>query len=52
MESTAYGSPLLPKAGPDVPLPISTLSAASFGLTFEPNGLRARTEIERKPASH
>ncbi len=50
MESAAYGHPGKPRAGPDVPLPLAGISAAAFGLTFEKDGLRARAEIERKPA--
>ena len=47
MESTVYGHPGQPKEGPGAPPAIQSLKAASFGLTFEEQGLRARVSLER-----
>ena len=49
MESTVYGHPGEPKTGPDVPPALIDFAHASFGLTFENQGLRARASLERKP---
>ena len=49
-ESTIFGHPARPKR-PDVlqTSPLAHLKQISLGLTFEDDGLRARTEIVRKP---
>jgi len=46
-ESTVYGHPGEPKAGPASPPQLKGVQRASYGLTFEPNGLRARAELLR-----
>jgi hypothetical protein len=46
-ESTAYGHPGEPKTGPTLAAGLRDIQSADFGLTFEPNGLRARAEITR-----
>jgi hypothetical protein len=51
MESTVYGHPAAPKDGPAAPGVLGSLLAAHFGLTFEPDGLRARATVERKPSA-
>jgi len=55
MESTVYGHPGEPKEGPPAPPVLSTFRSASFGLSFENQGLRARAVLHRdrlpKPAS-
>ncbi|HWB12415.1 MAG TPA: hypothetical protein VG826_24535 [Pirellulales bacterium] len=48
MESTTYGHPGEPKAGPQSSLPLGGTKAGNFGITFEQNGLRARGTIERE----
>ena len=48
MESTVYGHPGDPKAGPGFPPSLQGLSFANFGLTFEENGLRAKVQLERE----
>ena len=48
MESTVYGHPGEPKTGPDVPPALIDFAHASFGLTFENQGLRASLSLERK----
>ncbi len=50
MESTVYGHPGAPKAGPAVPPALGQLRSADFGLTFENQGLRARAVLKRAPA--
>lgn len=47
MESTVYGHPAEPKIGPTLAAGLRDISAAEFGVTFEPNGLRARAELRR-----
>lgn len=47
MESTVYGHPGEPKAGPNGLGPLEAIRAGDFGLTFENQGLRARAVIER-----
>ena len=47
MESTVYGHPGQPKAGPPAPPVLSTFNAADFGLTLENDGLRGRVELQR-----
>ena len=48
MESTVYGCPAAPLPGPGLPAAIMQITAANLGLSFEPNGLRARIELDRK----
>jgi hypothetical protein len=48
MESTTYGHPGEPKEGPGTPPVMDSLQGAHFGLTFEPDGLRAKASVERK----
>jgi len=48
MASTVYGHPGEPKEGPPAPPMLSSFAAASFGLTFENQGLRARAELTRE----
>ena len=50
MESTVYGHPGQPKPGPDTPAALQELRSARFGLTLEPNGLRAAFCLERGAA--
>ena len=52
MESTVYGHPGEPKAGPDGLGPLETISAGNFGLTFEDQGVRAKAVIERESGKH
>ena len=47
MESTLYGCPQAPKAGPTFPAALMDLLKANFGVTFENQGLRARVELRR-----
>jgi len=48
MESTVYGHPGQPGEGPGLLRPpLSELTTANFGLTFENDGLRARIELQR-----
>jgi hypothetical protein len=49
-ESSVFGHPARPK-NPDTleTSPIARLKEISFGLTFEEDGMRAKTEILRKP---
>ncbi len=47
MESTEYGHPGEPKEGSPAPPVLQALSRGSFGLTFEPQGLRARVSLGR-----
>ncbi|HEV3025113.1 MAG TPA: hypothetical protein VGX76_21730, partial [Pirellulales bacterium] len=49
MESTVYGHPAAPRAGPAEPPNFQGLRQADFGITFEEHGLRARVEIVREP---
>ncbi len=48
MESTVYGSPAAPGTGPGLPAAIDSIKSASFGLTFEENGLRTSLELQKK----
>lgn len=50
MESTVYGHPGEPKAGPAMPPVLNEYSNADFGLTFEEQGLRARVELRNEKA--
>jgi hypothetical protein len=45
MESTVYGHPGQPKAGPPAPPVLSGFASGDFGLTLENQGLRARVEL-------
>jgi hypothetical protein len=47
MESTVFGSPANPKPGVVLASPLDQLKRGNFGLTFEPQGLRARVELDR-----
>jgi hypothetical protein len=46
-ESTTYGHPGEPKAGPSLTASLQRYTG-DFGLTFENNGLRARAQLEQK----
>ena len=46
-ESTVYGHPGEPKAGPDLPDVMDTVESGDFGLSFEDGGLRARGVVKR-----
>jgi hypothetical protein len=48
MESSVFGSPAVPKSGPALPPQLRDFSGGRYGLTFEPQGLRARGELLRK----
>ncbi len=47
MESTVYGCPAAPKEGPLTVPALQAIKQASFGLTFEEQGLRARVLLDR-----
>jgi hypothetical protein len=47
MESTVFGHPGQPKRGPLLPQGLSQIEHLDFGLTFENDGLRARTVLQR-----
>ena len=47
MESEAYGCPLVPKSGDGIPAFLEGLQDGEFGLTFEDDGLRARSVLMR-----
>jgi hypothetical protein len=49
MESTVYGHPAQPKSGPPLPLHLQRMLEADFGLTLEPQGLRARVQLQMQP---
>jgi hypothetical protein len=49
MESTVLGHPGEPRSVPENFDPVGRFRLASFGLTFEDKGLRAKTEIELTP---
>jgi hypothetical protein len=49
MESTVYGHPLAPRAGPQLPAALHRIASGAAGLTFEEDGLRARVELLFKP---
>jgi hypothetical protein len=51
MESTVYGHPGEPKPGPAAPTALHEFVHAAFGLTFEHDGLRARAELHKAPAT-
>jgi hypothetical protein len=48
MESTVYGCPAAPHTGPGLSAAIDSIKSASFGLTFEENGLRTSLELKKK----
>jgi hypothetical protein len=48
MESTVYGHPGDPKTGPTAPPELLDFRFANFGLSFEGEGLRARSTLDRK----
>jgi hypothetical protein len=48
MESSVYGHPGEPKAGPAAEPELLDFRFANFGLTFEGDGLRARLTLDRK----
>lgn len=48
MESTVYGCPAAPRTGPGLPATINSIKSASFGLTFEENGLRTMLQLKKK----
>jgi hypothetical protein len=48
MESTVYGSLAQPKEGPAGIGALKGVTRANLGVTFEDDGLRARTEVERE----
>lgn len=50
-ESTVYGHPGEPKTGPTLAAGLRDIQSGDFGLTFEPQGLRARVELLRADAS-
>ena len=47
-ESTEYGHPGRPRAGPGLPLPLQGVTLANMGVTFVNEGLRARVEVLRQ----
>lgn len=47
MESTVYGHPGAPKAGPAAPAPLERIATFNTGLTFENDGLRVLAVAER-----
>jgi hypothetical protein len=47
MESTVYGHPGEPKAGPLAPPVLGGFASGDFGLTLENRGLQARVELHR-----
>jgi hypothetical protein len=49
MESTTFGHPGAPKAGPKLPPQLTDVARAAMGVTFEDQGLRARATLEYKP---
>jgi len=48
MESTVYGHPGRPLQGPAIPLGITDILSADFGLDLDPDGLRARFALFRE----
>ena len=47
MESSVYGHPGEPREGPALAERLRTIGAGQLGVTFENDGLRARTELQR-----
>jgi hypothetical protein len=50
MESSVYGSPADPKAGPEGANPLGPVRGGDLGVTFEDKGLRARAVLQLAPA--
>ena len=48
MESTVYGHPGEPKAGPGTVLPLAKVTGANLGVTFENQGLSAKAILDRE----
>jgi hypothetical protein len=48
MESTVYGHPGEPKAGPESLLPVTRIKLANLGISFENMGLSAKAVLERE----
>jgi len=48
MSSSVFGDPGDPKLPEEIPTPLTDFKDVQFGITFEGDGLRARTVIERK----
>lgn len=48
MESTVFGHPGEPKAGPGTVLPLAKFTGANLGVTFEHQGLSARAVLDRE----
>ena len=48
MESTVYGHPGQPKAGPGKILPLAKVTGANLGVTFENQGLSAKAVLNRE----
>jgi len=48
MESSVYGHPGEPKAGPGKILPLANITGANFGVTFENQGLSAKAVLDRE----
>ena len=46
-ESTVYGHPGEPKAGPAVPPALAAFASGNIGLTFEHQGLRVQMDLDR-----
>jgi hypothetical protein len=49
MESLSYGHPTRSKAGPRLPSSLGRIEVSQFGLTFENDGIRARTQLDWRP---
>jgi len=49
MESLSYGHPTRSKAGPRLPRALGRVELSQFGLTFENDGIRARTQLDWRP---
>jgi hypothetical protein len=47
MQSSAYGHPAEPKAGPDLPPALLDYQSLNAGVTFESQGLRAKAELSK-----
>jgi hypothetical protein len=47
-ESTVFGQPAQPKRPAEIPTPLAKTKGVQLGITFEEDGLRAKTVIERK----
>jgi len=51
MESTVYGHPGEPAAGPTWPAVFEQIRSLNLGISFEDQGLRSRVAVERKPSN-